>query len=67
MRLALSVKEAAAALGLSETTVYWMVYENSIPHRRVKARGCNGKGRILIPVDAVKQWLEGGKPVGGTS
>ena len=57
--LAMSVKETAAALGISESTAYWMVYQGELPHRRVKARGCKGQGRILISRKAVEKWLEG--------
>ncbi len=60
MRLALTVKEAADALGISTSTVYWMVYYNEIPHQRVKSRGCNGQGKILIPVKEVEKWLQKG-------
>ncbi len=59
MKIALTVKEAAAALGVSESTVYWMCYQGAIPHNRVKARGCNGKGKILISKAALERWLEG--------
>jgi len=59
VRLALSVKEAAAALGVSESTIYSMVYRGTIPHNRVKARGCNGMGKILISRRALEKWLEG--------
>ena len=59
--LALTVKEAAAALSVSESTLYWMVYMGEIPHQRVKARGCRGKGKILISRVALEKWLEGGK------
>ena len=58
--LALTVKEAAAALSVSESTLYWMVYMGEIPHRRIRARGCKGKGRILISRAALEKWLEGG-------
>lgn len=57
--LALTVKEAAEALGVSESTIYWMVYRNEIPHRRVEARGRKGKGKILIPRAALEKWLMG--------
>ena len=46
--LALTVKEAAKALSVSESTLYWMIYQGEIPHRRIRARGCRGKGKILI-------------------
>ena len=57
--LALTVKEAAKSLGISESTVYWMVYQGELPHRRIKARGCNGKGKILISKKIIERWLEG--------
>lgn len=57
--LALNVKETAAALGVSESTVYWMCYQGEIPHRRVKARGGKGKGKILISRTLLERWLEG--------
>lgn len=59
--LSLTVKEAARALGISDSTLYWMVYMGEIPHRRVKARGCKGKGKILVSRVALEKWLEGGK------
>ena len=58
-KLALSVKETAQALGISESAVYWMVYRNELPHRRIVARGCKGKGKILISRKAVEEWLMG--------
>ena len=58
-KLAMTVKETAEALGVSESSVYWMCYMKELPHRRVKARGCQGKGKILISVDVIKKWLEG--------
>ncbi len=61
--MALTVKETAAATGLSESTVYWLVYRNEIPHRRVRAKGCRGKGKILIPRAALEAWLMGEKVV----
>lgn len=57
--LAFTVKEAAKALGVSESAVYWMVYRNTIPHRRIEARGKKGKGKILIPRAALEEWLRG--------
>jgi excisionase family DNA binding protein len=57
--LALTVKEAAAVTGLSESTVYWLVYRNEIPHRRIKAKGCQGKGKILISRAGLEKWLMG--------
>ena len=59
-RLAMTVKETAGAMGVSESTVYWMCYQNELPHNRVKARGCKGKGKILISKQAIEKWLKGG-------
>jgi excisionase family DNA binding protein len=61
MRLAYSVKETASLLGISESSVYWMCHRNELPHTRIKGRGCNGKGRILIAHKALEKWLEGGE------
>ena len=60
-KMALSVKEAATALGVSESTVYWMCYRGEIPHRRVKARGGKGLGKILISTALLEEWLRGGE------
>ena len=57
--LAMSVKETAEALGISESSVYWMCYQGELPHNRIKARGNKGKGRILISRAAVEEWLRG--------
>ncbi|HHV74987.1 MAG TPA: helix-turn-helix domain-containing protein [Thermoanaerobacterium sp.] len=57
--LAMTVKETAEALGVSESTVYCMIYRNEIPHNRIKARGCKGKGKILISRKGVEEWLSG--------
>lgn len=58
-RLAYTVKETAEALGISKSTVYWMVYRHELPHNRVTGRGIKGKGKILIPVTAIEEWLYG--------
>lgn len=55
----MTVKEAAEALGVSERTVYEMVYKNQIPYRRIEARGRRGQGKILIARAALKKWLMG--------
>ena len=57
--LALTVKETAAALGVSKSSIYWMCYMGEIPHRRVKARGGKGKGKILISRAMLEEWLRG--------
>ena len=58
-KLALSVKETAQALGISESAVYWMIYRNELPHTRTSARGRKKRGKILIPVKVIEQWLMG--------
>lgn len=59
--LALTVKETAQALGISVSTVYWLCYMQELPHARIKARGCKGKGKILISRRVIEKWLEGEK------
>ena len=50
-RLALGPKEAAASIGVSETTLRrWMVEEH-LPYARIR-------GRILIRVDKLLAWLD---------
>lgn len=60
--LALTVKEAAELLGLSERTVYEMCYRCQIPFRRVHARGTGKQGKILISRQALEKWLAEGEP-----
>lgn len=62
--MAMTVKEAAEALGVSTSSVYWMCYQKEIPHNRVRARGKAGKGRILISRAALEKWLRGEDPKG---
>jgi excisionase family DNA binding protein len=49
-RLALTVEEAAATIGVSERHLRTMLPE--IPHCRVGAR-------VVIPVEPLKEWLRG--------
>ncbi len=58
VKLALSVKETAEALGVSADTVYWMCYNEELPHKRVVGRGSKGQGKILISVKEIERWLE---------
>ena len=56
--LALSVKEAAQLLGLSERTIREMVYDGRIPFKRIRTgRGGGRGGRIIIPRRALEEWL----------
>ena len=50
-RLTLTVREAAAALGISRNKVYDLVAENRIPHVRL--------GRLIkIPRHGLEVWLQ---------
>jgi excisionase family DNA binding protein len=60
MRIAYTVEETAEMLGISKSSVYWMCWNKELKHNRIKARGCNGKGKILISKSAIEKWLEGG-------
>ena len=53
-KLAYSVKETAALMGVNEKTVYDLVHRADFPAFRP-----NGKtGRILIPRRGLTEWLE---------
>ncbi len=57
--LTLTVKEAAAALGISRNKLYDLVAENRIPHVRL--------GRLIkIPRHGLEVWLESQSGVPGT-
>ena len=51
IRLAYSVQEAAAAIGVSSRTVHDFVKDGSIAHFRMGTR-------VLIPADALRQFIE---------
>jgi excisionase family DNA binding protein len=62
--LAISVREAAARLGISEGTCWAMVRAERIPSVRISPR------RVVIPVAALERMLNAGgsqtsQPVGG--
>lgn len=50
--MAMSVREAARALGLGRETVYEMVRQNQIPNVKVGRR-------VIIPRPALEAWLAG--------
>lgn len=52
VRWTMTVEEAAAALGINDSTVYEYVRQRQFPHIKV------GK-RIVIPRLAILRWLEG--------
>lgn len=56
-RLAYTAGETADLLGVSVMTVYRMVENGTLPFKRLEGRVKGGKGRIIIPVDALKKWL----------
>jgi excisionase family DNA binding protein len=51
-RLAYSVPEVAAALGVDRNTVWRYVKSGDLPSRRLGYR-------VLIPVEALEEWLKG--------
>ncbi|MEK4026332.1 MULTISPECIES: helix-turn-helix domain-containing protein [Sporosarcina] len=53
-KITLTVKEVAALIGVGKTTVYTMVRQGEIPHK--KARGC-----ILFHRGTIERWLSGGE------
>ncbi len=57
--MVLTVKEVAELLGLSINTVYRLVQNAQIPHRQIRARGSQSKGKILFHKPAIERWLEG--------
>lgn len=52
-KLAYSPTEAAQAIGVSRTKMYDLLKTDGFPSRRIG-------GRIVIPADALKRWLEAG-------
>ena len=52
-RLALSPSEAALAIGISRNKMYDLLKTDGFPCKHIG-------GRIVIPVEALKRWLENG-------
>lgn len=50
-KIALSVSEAAASLGVSKKTMYELIHTDGFPVKKLE-------GKYLIPVDGLKKWLE---------
>ena len=50
-KLAYSIPEACKVLGLGRTTLYKLVRAGEIPCVRI------GEKRLLIPADAMREWL----------
>lgn len=53
-RLALSAREAAEALGVSERLVRQLTAEGRLPHVRL---GASENSRVIYPVAAIEAWL----------
>lgn len=49
-KITLSVNEVAELIGVSITTIYTMVRQNEIPHKRVR-------GRIVFHRETIEKWL----------
>lgn len=58
-KLTLSVDELAQELGISKPLAYNLIKRNDFPSLRISER------RIVIPVDALKLWLNEQAAVGG--
>jgi excisionase family DNA binding protein len=56
-RRALSVEEVSEVLGLSTIAVRKLIWSGELRHRRIER--ADGRGRILVPVEAVEEWLGG--------
>ncbi|RDV30955.1 helix-turn-helix domain-containing protein [Lysinibacillus capsici] len=52
-KITLSVEELAELIGVSKTTIYTMVRQDEIPHKKVR-------NRILFHRPTVEIWLGGG-------
>jgi excisionase family DNA binding protein len=53
----LSVEEVSEVLGLSTIAVRKLIWSGELRHRRIER--ADGRGRILVPVEAVEEWLGG--------
>lgn len=51
-KITLSIKETDKLIGVSQTTMYTMVRENQIPHKKVRSR-------ILFNREQIEAWLRG--------
>ena len=49
-KITLTVNEVATLIGVSDTTIYTMVRESEIPHKKVR-------GRILFHRGTIESWL----------
>lgn len=56
-KMALSLKEAACMMGVSLSTIRKLCVETDFPAIRVAPR------RIVVPVDALREWLNAGKRI----
>ncbi|MGB9886778.1 MAG: helix-turn-helix domain-containing protein [Moorellales bacterium] len=57
-RLAYRPKEVAELTGLSLRTVYNLISEGQLPHRKVRGRE-GTREAVLIPARALEAWLAG--------
>ncbi|GAV22662.1 helix-turn-helix domain-containing protein [Carboxydothermus pertinax] len=55
-RLAYTVEEVAKMLDVSLSIVYRAVENGTLPYKRLA--GGYGKGRIIIPAEALEKWLK---------
>ncbi len=50
-KLAMSVEEVAKSIGVSTTTIYKLVKEGKIPHKKIG-------GRIVFHRNSIESWLQ---------
>lgn len=60
-KLAYSVEEAAAALGISKKLMYDLVHRSDFP----AVRTCGNSGRILISARRLEEWFDNQVKNGG--
>ncbi len=53
-KLALSVREAAEALGISERLLRSLTQQGKVPHVRL---GPSEQSRLVYPVEVLQEWL----------
>ncbi|MEV9641728.1 helix-turn-helix domain-containing protein [Mammaliicoccus sciuri] len=51
-KITLTVNEVAALIGVGNTTIYTMVRQGEIPHKKVR-------GRILFHRGTIEKWVSG--------
>jgi excisionase family DNA binding protein len=56
-RLAYTVEEAAGLVGVSHKSIRQAIWRGELRHKRLTERA-DGRGRIIIPIAALEEWLK---------